>query len=123
LTGTTQVVDLERERRIRSAVDELAALAERNAPDDPTTWLRARLHDAEEIETMAHATPHRAVRVDSGLLARAEALVERFAASDWGRMVRPSGAAVVKLALIRGLDALEAELPEAPEPPRRRRSR
>lgn len=70
---------------------------------------------------MAHATPHRAVRVDSELLARAEALVERFAASDWGRMVRPSGAAVVKLALIRGLDALEAELPEAPEPPRRRR--
>lgn len=68
---------------------------------------------------MAHKDPQRAVRVDSELLARAEALVPRFAASDWGRMVRASGAAVVKLALIRGLDALEVELPEAPAPERK----
>ncbi|MBL8786198.1 MAG: hypothetical protein JNJ59_14965 [Deltaproteobacteria bacterium] len=43
-------------------------------------------------------------------------------------MIRPSAAAVVKLALLRGIDALEAELPELvapvePEPAAKTRGR
>jgi hypothetical protein len=124
-----RVVDLARERRIREAVAELRDLAARESPENQKAWLGARLAEVGEQEAMAHKDPHRAVRVESQLLARAEALVPRFAASDWGRMIRPSAAAVVKLALLRGMDALEAELPElvnsvdAPEPAAKTRGR
>lgn len=118
-----EVVDLDRERRIRADLVELERLAAEVCPEAPERILAEWLAKAEEVDLggvagieggRMHKEAHRAVRVESELLARAEGLVPRFAASDWGKMVRASATSVVKLALIRGLAALEQELPELP---------
>ena len=59
-----------------------------------------------------------AIRVEADLLARATALAERMAQAPDLRAFRVSRASVLRLAMLRGLDALDVDYPD---PSRRRR--
>jgi hypothetical protein len=52
-----------------------------------------------------------AIRVEADLLARATALAERMAQAPDLRAFRVSRASVLRLVMLRGLDALDAEYP------------
>ena len=57
-----------------------------------------------------------AIRVEADLLARAAALAERMAQTPDLRAFRVSRASVLRLAMIRGLDALEKDYPNVLPP-------
>lgn len=107
-------VDLPRARRARDALDALLqnnpALAERTA-----RWARGELPGPTVEDLMGRPKQitegQVQVRLPGDLLARAEALVPVLTAAvpdlrAWGPVSR---AAVIRVALLRGLDALEAE--------------
>ena len=59
---------------------------------------------------MTEEKAEKAIRVPMTLLDRANALVPHLQATAWGDAVKWSEASLVRLALSRGLDALEKEL-------------
>ncbi len=107
-------VDLARERRIRAALDELRALLDA----DPALAERTRAMlagelpcpDLEEKETMPNDAAIN-LRVPKDVLSRADALMPALAQDPMlqaaGRGV--SRSVVLRLAVLRGLDSLEAE--------------
>lgn len=114
------VVDLARERRIRARIDELGELLTRR-PDvgdcNPDVAALARTVRTGELpaealeERMATNDAATQLRVPADVLDRADALIEPLARDP---MLRAAGrgvsrAMVLRLAVLRGLDALEAE--------------
>lgn len=104
-------VDLARERRIRSALGELAALVDSGAVDPERTRAYvagelpgAPVSDADDVPT--------SLRLPRALVARLDALAARLgadptlAAAFGGRVSR---SAVLRAALDRGVSALEAD--------------
>jgi hypothetical protein len=114
-----EVVDLDRERRTRAILAELALLAPKI---DPTrTRAELALLDALALSPALEAAPMPegtapATRLPVELLARADELVPLLAArpelAAHGRVTRST---VVRLALARGLDALAADLAAPPK--------
>jgi len=62
-----------------------------------------------------------AVRLPAAMIERADALIPRVQATPWGDAMKWTTAAVVRLALSRGLAALEEELAEVTPTKRARR--
>ena len=111
------VVDLARERRIRARVDELGELLS-GRPDlaERTRAMLAGELPCPDLDNLEEpmGTNDAAVnlRLPSTALDRAEAMVEALAADP---MLRAAGrgvsrSTVLRLAVLRGLDSLEAEL-------------
>ena len=97
-------VDLE---RVRTALADLeGAAADPSVSADRTARYLAGQLDGEEAEMKTHP-----VKVPTALLGRAEALIDRLTAHpelmEWGRVTKT---AVVRVALARGLRALEKDL-------------
>lgn len=123
-----EIIDLARRREARVEIGKLLALAREINPDDPMSvideWDR-KAGDMELAEqamlehgralpardpTKAKGGAHRAVRIPEDIMKRVDALVPHLHASAaLGASERVSVSAVVRLALLRGLDALEAE--------------
>jgi len=105
-----RVVDLARERRIRRHLAKLRGLLDA----DPGLDERTRAMLAGEIpcpdleEPMAHDAAVN-LRLPQALLDRAEALVPALEADVKLQASRVTRAVVIRLALARGLEALEAE--------------
>lgn len=62
-----------------------------------------------------------AVRLPAAMIERADALIPRVQATPWGDAMKWTTTAVVRLALSRGLAALEAELADVTPTKRARR--
>jgi hypothetical protein len=98
-------------------VARLAALARDAEPETGgACWLAQVLDRAEDEERENMADDNaRAVRVPEVLLDRLDALRPLLRATPLGAAVRLSDAALVRLALEKGCEALEAELQPKPE--------
>lgn len=105
-------VDLARERRVRDRVAELHALLDGNAALAVRTFaaLDGSLPCPDLEDAPMPPRPDHVCRVPADLWTRADRLCPSLATAPalraWGR-VTPS--AVVRLALLRGLEALEAD--------------
>ena len=104
-------------RRIQRGLERLNELAQKTDPERTLAWVR----DQARLEIlMAKDDGQTSLRLPAELLQRAEDLVPRLAADPnvtalVGRITRST---VIKLALARGLDQLDDELP-AEKPPKR----
>lgn len=109
------VADLARERRIRGKLDELAGLLARGEvnPERTRAMLAGEL-DAEARRMDDDEALGTSIRLPRDLLARADALADARNARTGERASR---SAVLRLALERGIAALEREAAELARPP------
>jgi len=105
-------VDLDRERRIRRILAELRRRIEGNPrlAERTAAMLRGDLRaPGLEEPRMNGAEEQVSIRVPGGTLARAEALVPVLNDAPEFRVLRCTKSAILRLAILRGLEALEAE--------------
>jgi len=104
--------DLDRERRIRRELAELRRLIEGNPrlAERTAAMLRGDL-EAPGLEEpkMNGAEEQVSIRVPEGTQARAEALVPALNEAPEFKVLRCTKSAILRLAILRGLEALEAE--------------
>ena len=102
---TGDVIDLARRRVVQAGWKALADAIARCDPGRVAAYL-----EELEADEMAHAEPHRAIRIPVPLIERAAKLVPHVKErTQFGQVARVSVAAVIRLALVRGLEALELE--------------
>ncbi len=108
--------DLDRERRIRRELAELRALLDGNPrlAERTAAVLSGRLEaPGLEESKMTAAEEQVSIRVPEGTQARAEALVSALEPTPEFRLVRCTKSAILRLAILRGLELLEQEHPKA----------
>ena len=110
MSGNGRVVDLARERRIRRNLAKLRDLLDADPGLDERTraMLAGELDSPDLEEPMAHDAAVN-LRLPRALLDRAEALVPALESDPKLQASRVTRAVVIRLALAKGLEALEDE--------------
>lgn len=106
----SNIVDLARERRITALLHGIAA----RCVDDPDLADRTAAFLSEELKPMQQRHPI-SIRLPEPLVERLDVLAERLNADPKRSLERNfKRSDAFRLALIRGIEAMEAELPQRP---------
>jgi hypothetical protein len=107
-------VDLDRERRVAGAVADLRDVLDGNPAlrERTRAMLAGALRCPALEESMNGADEQMSIRVPEGTQDRAEALIPALDGDAEFRVLRCTKSAILRLAVLRGLDLLESEHPK-----------